>query len=115
RDQRDPRTIRRRKRKRADRQPDCNGRKQRGCGQSETPHVELPVIIRHLRLPLLLTAAALSVAILMTWPPPPGLGPLGRTPNSGDARFSVWNVAWVAHALTTNPADVFNANIYHPH
>jgi hypothetical protein len=75
----------------------------------------LPVIIRHLRLPLLLTAAALSIAILMTWPLVTGLGHLGRTQNSGDARFSVWNVAWVAHALTTDPGDVFNANIYHPH
>jgi Dolichyl-phosphate-mannose-protein mannosyltransferase len=51
----------------------------------------------------------------MTWPLVTGLGHLGRTQNSGDARFSVWNVAWVAHALTTDPGSVFDANIYHPH
>jgi hypothetical protein len=27
----------------------------------------------------------------------------------------VWNVAWVAHALTTDPASVFDANIFYPH
>ena len=39
----------------------------------------------------------------MTWPLASGLGSLGRTANSGDGRFAVWNVAWVAHALTTDP------------
>ena len=43
--------------------------------------------------------AALAAAIVMTWPLAPGLDRLGRTANSGDARVSVWNVAWVAHAL----------------
>ena len=58
-------------------------------------------------------AAALTV--LMTWPLATGISYLGRTQNSGDARFAVWNVAWVAHALTTDPAGVFNANIFYPH
>ena len=58
-------------------------------------------------------AAALTV--LMTWPLATGIGQLGRTQNSGDARFAVWNVAWVAHALTTDPARVFDANIFYPH
>ena len=31
-----------------------------------------------------------------------------------DGKFSVWNVAWVAHALLTDPANVFNANIFYP-
>ena len=60
-------------------------------------------------------AVALATAILMTWPLASGLGHLGRTSNSGDGRFAVWNVAWVAHALTTDPGDLFDANIYHPH
>ncbi len=51
----------------------------------------------------------------MTWPLVTGLGHLGRTQNSGDARFSVWNVAWVAHALSTDPFELFDANIYFPH
>jgi len=32
-----------------------------------------------------------------------------------DAQFSVWNVAWVAHALLVDPLGVFNANIFYPH
>ena len=58
---------------------------------------------------------AAILAIAMTWPLARGLGHLGRTANSGDARFAVWNVAWVAHALTTNPWRVYDANIFHPH
>lgn len=27
----------------------------------------------------------------------------------------MWNVAWVAHALTTNPSSLFDANIFYPH
>jgi hypothetical protein len=33
----------------------------------------------------------------------------------GDHQYSVWNVAWVAHALLTNPLQVFHANIFYPH
>ena len=67
------------------------------------------------RRALLLVVAASTAAILMTWPLASGLDRLGRTANSGDARVSVWNVAWVAHALLTDPADLFDANIFHPH
>ena len=33
----------------------------------------------------------------------------------GDHQYSVWNVAWVAHALMTDPLHVFHANIFYPH
>jgi len=59
--------------------------------------------------------AALGVTIVMTWPLAAGLGHLGRTQNSGDGKFAVWNVAWVAHALVTNPRELFDANIFYPH
>jgi len=59
-----------------------------------------------------LTGAVL--AVLMTWPMMSAPGQLTRT-DSHDGKFSVWNVAWVAHALLTDPANVFNANIFHPH
>ena len=58
---------------------------------------------------------AAILAIAMTWPLARGLGHLGRTENSGDVRFAVWNVVWVAHALTTDPARVYDANIFYPH
>jgi hypothetical protein len=31
-----------------------------------------------------------------------------------DGSFSVWDLAWTFHALTTNPARLFDANIYYP-
>jgi hypothetical protein len=68
-----------------------------------------------LRRALTLCAAAALAAVVMTWPLASGIGHLGRTSNSGDARVSVWNVAWVAHALLTDPRDLFDANIFHPH
>jgi Dolichyl-phosphate-mannose-protein mannosyltransferase len=70
---------------------------------------------RGIRETVVVSTAALIAAIVMTWPLASDLGNLGRTQNSGDARFAVWNVAWVAHALTTDPRGLFDANIFHPH
>src|SRR4029450_5496328 len=67
------------------------------------------------RQTFLIAAASLGAAVLMTWPLATDMGRLGRTENSGDARFSVWNIAWVAHALTTKPLDLYDANIFFPH
>jgi hypothetical protein len=64
---------------------------------------------------IVLWGAALLISVVMTWPLASGLGHLGRTQNSGDARFAVWNVAWVAHILTTSPRDLFDANMFFPH
>lgn len=43
----------------------------------------------------------------------PGQFAYGRSDN--DAHFSIWNVAWVAHALLTDPRHVLDANIFYPH
>jgi hypothetical protein len=81
---------------------------------AEPSFVRPPLTVR-VRTAGLLTAAALGAAVLMTWPLASGMGHLGRTQNSGDGRFAVWNVAWVAHALTANPTGLFDANIFYPH
>lgn len=60
------------------------------------------------------TLLAVVLAIYFTWPlalRPAGLGRI----EMGDGQFSVWNVAWVAHALTTPGVDLFDANIFYPH
>ena len=62
----------------------------------------------------LLWAAAVLLTIALTWPVAPRLGSIGRL-DSGDARYSIWNVSWVAHALTTRPASLYDANIFSPH
>jgi hypothetical protein len=46
--------------------------------------------------------------------------PLAFTPGSvigqhGDAYFSVWRLAWVAHQLRADPLHLFDGNIFHPH
>jgi hypothetical protein len=58
--------------------------------------------------------AALAIAVVMTWPLARGLDRLGRT-TTMDGLYSIWNVAWVAHALVSQPFDLFNANIFYPH
>lgn len=55
-----------------------------------------------------------ALAAVMTWPMMSSPGQLTRM-DTHDGKFSVWNVAWVAHSLLTDPANVFNANIFYPH
>lgn len=57
--------------------------------------------------------AAVCLAVVMTWPLASGLDRLGRS--GADGEFSIWNVAWVAHALVTSPTSLFDANIFYPH
>ena len=57
--------------------------------------------------------AGAVLAVVMTWPMMSAPGQLTRM-DTHDGKFSVWNVAWVAHALISDPANVFNANIFHP-
>lgn len=62
----------------------------------------------------MVVVGAATLAVLMTYPLVFGIDRLGRI-DSGDGQFSIWNVAWVAHALTTSPLRLFQANIFHPH
>jgi hypothetical protein len=57
-----------------------------------------------------------AVTVLLTYPLAFNLGTLGyKLDHPGDPQYSVWNVAWVAHALLNDPLNVFNANIFFPH
>ena len=57
-------------------------------------------------------AGALLTAVL-TYPLAFQIDRVGRI-NTDDGRWSIWVVAWVAHALTTDPAGVYQANIFYP-
>ena len=59
-------------------------------------------------------ALATALTVLMTWPLVPRLGSVGRV-NTGDGQLSIWNVAWVARTIVTNPRNLYNANIFYPH
>jgi hypothetical protein len=55
-----------------------------------------------------------GLVALLLYPLSVHVGTLARTDNA-DAQFSIWNVAWVAHALATDPRHVLDANIFYPH
>jgi hypothetical protein len=60
--------------------------------------------------------AALALAVAMTWPLAAGFGTYGRTRMvDGDGMYAIWNVGWVAHTLTSDPRQLFDANIFYPH
>jgi hypothetical protein len=75
-----------------------------------------PGTIARPREVLLVSAAGLLLALLMTWPLATGLSRLGRTsPNDADGQFSIWNVSWVARTIVADPLHLFDANIFAPH
>ena len=65
-------------------------------------------------LPPLAKATALltALAIVLTWPQMLHLG--SQTANHDDPLFSIWRLSWVAHALSSQSASLFDANIFHP-
>jgi hypothetical protein len=72
------------------------------------------VRLRRLGEVALVVLAATGLTVVLTYPLAFRLDSIGRV-NTDDGRWSIWVVSWVAHALTTNPFGVFNANIFHPH
>ena len=58
------------------------------------------------------TVVFAALTILVTWPQ--ALFPVSRFANHHDAQFSIWRIAWIAHALVTSPGTLFDANIFHP-
>jgi len=61
-----------------------------------------------LLLPLFLFAALTAVATF------PQIRDFTSVPYYSDPYFSMWRLAWVAHAIRTNPAHLFDANIFYP-
>jgi hypothetical protein len=69
------------------------------------------VAIRNHRLAALVLFAALSV--VHSWPLASNPAGLARLDNH-DAELNTWIIAWVPHALATNPLGLFEAPIFHP-
>jgi hypothetical protein len=63
---------------------------------------------------ILVVGAAAAAVVVMTYPLAFGFTELGRL-RLTDGRWSIWVVAWVAHALSSAPWNLFDANIFHPH
>jgi hypothetical protein len=62
---------------------------------------------------VVVVAAFSALTLVMTYPQVRYLGN-GVSTDDGDALFSVWRLAWVAHQLARNPAHLFDANIFYP-
>ncbi len=56
---------------------------------------------------------AVALTAVLTYPLAFQFDRIGRV-NTDDGRWSIWVVSWVAHALTTDPAGVYHANIFYP-
>jgi hypothetical protein len=69
--------------------------------------------VTRLREPLAVVVLASLLAVACTWPLAARLGSMGRV-DSGDGRWSIWVVSWVAHALSTDPGSLYEANIFYP-
>jgi hypothetical protein len=52
------------------------------------------------------------LAVLNSWPLV--LAPAATIGAHGDAYFSVWRLAWVAHTMRSGSVEVFDANIFFP-
>lgn len=53
-----------------------------------------------------------AMAVLITWPQALSLS--GTFAAHTDAYFSTWRLMWIAHALRTDPAHLFDTNIFYP-
>ena len=63
---------------------------------------------------LIALAAGAALASILSYPTIARPGSVARI-DTDDGKFSVWNVAWVAHALIDGRDRVFDANIFYPH
>jgi hypothetical protein len=61
---------------------------------------------------LAITALFILLTGVMTWPMPRVLAT--RSVDHFDIFFNIWRLAWVQHALFTSPANLFDANQFHP-
>jgi hypothetical protein len=62
---------------------------------------------------LIALAAGAALAAILSYPTIARPGSVARV-DTDDGKFSVWNVAWVAHALIDRRDRVFDANIFYP-
>jgi hypothetical protein len=53
-----------------------------------------------------------GLSVVMTWPMSRHLSTVA--PQHHDVFFNMWRLRWIAHALVTDPAHLFDANIYSP-
>src|SRR5262245_64106109 len=63
---------------------------------------------------LLILLLGVGLVVVNTWPLAARLDRIGRA-ESHDGRYGLWQAAWVARAIVTDPLHVYDANIFYPH
>ena len=58
------------------------------------------------------SAVLLLLTLFLTWPQAVNLRT--KLANHDDSYFSAWRLAWIAHALRTDPRHLFDANVFYP-
>ena len=53
-----------------------------------------------------------ALTVLVTWPQ--ALHLAARIGAHDDPQFSIWRLAWIAHALRSDPLHIFDGNIFYP-
>jgi hypothetical protein len=72
------------------------------------------IVLTPVKRPLLVAVALLcALTVIATWPA--ALHLASRVPGHDDPLFSIWRLAWVAHAIVSDPTHLFDANIFYPH
>lgn len=61
---------------------------------------------------LFAAGAIVAFTLFVTWPQ--CLHMSTRVASHDDPLFSMWRLAWIAHALANDPRHLFDANIFHP-
>jgi hypothetical protein len=72
-----------------------------------------PQLVRRLVAGALVLALFVFLTALMTYPQVYHLS-RGLSIDYGDPLFSTWRLAWIAHQLRTDPAHLFDGNIFYP-
>lgn len=67
----------------------------------------------HRGIQLIVALLAVSgMAVLVTWPQ--ALHMSGQVASHFDPYFSMWRLNWIAHALSSDPANLFDGNVFYP-
>jgi hypothetical protein len=61
---------------------------------------------------LAITIFYAALAAFMTWPQARSIKT--HALEHQDVYFNLWRLRWIAHALSTSPLGIFNANVFHP-
>src|ERR1700730_17975316 len=93
-----------------------DGRDSVGAGGGRSPGILAQPMIDRTRRPILAFAVPRLIILLLmaevTWTLCLSMGT--RSGAHDVPLFSIWRLAWVAHALATDPRHLFDGNIFYP-